>query len=89
LRLLPEAPVVTATTLARILGVSYPAASSALDELKQAGVLVTRSIERGATAYIAREVLDLVTLSERSLASTQFDTRTTPPIRAVPARPQP
>ncbi|GAB3919096.1 hypothetical protein GCM10011575_29400 [Microlunatus endophyticus] len=89
LHLLPEAPVVTATTLARILGVSYPAASSALDELKQAGVLVTRSIERGAKAYIAREVLDLVTLSERSLASTQFDTRATPPIRAVPARPQP
>ena len=88
LRLLPEAPVVTATTLARILGVSYPAASSALDELKQAGVLVTRSIERGAKAYIAREVLDLVTLSERALASTQFDTRTTPPIRAVPAPPQ-
>jgi len=84
---LPEAPVLTATTLARILGVSFPAASAALDELRQAGILATRSIERGATAYIAREVLDLVTLSERALASTQFDTRTSPPNRAVPARP--
>ena len=85
---LPEAPVVTATTLARILGVSFPAASAALDELRLAGILTTRSIERGATAYIAREVLDLVTLSERALASTQFDTRASPPNRRVPARPQ-
>jgi Fic family protein len=85
---LPDAPVVTATTLARILGVSFPAASAALDELRRAGILTTRSIERGATAYIAREVLDLVTLSERALASTQFDTRASPPNRRVPARPQ-
>lgn len=69
----------TANALARILAVSYPAASAALDELRLAGILNTRSIERGATAYIAREVLDLITLSERALASTQFDTRTSPP----------
>jgi Fic family protein len=84
---LPEAPVVTATTLARILDVSFPAASAALDELRRAGILATRSIERGANAYIAREVLDLVTLSERALASTRFDTRASPPNRRVPARP--
>lgn len=85
---LPEAPVVTATTLARILDVSYPAANAALDELRLAGILTTRSIERGATAYIAHEVLDLITLSERAMASTQFDTSTSPPHRQVPARPQ-
>ncbi len=85
---LPESPVVTATTLARILGVSFPAASAALDELRQAGIVTTLSIERGATAYIAREVLDVITLSERALASTQFDTRASPPSRAAPARPQ-
>lgn len=84
---LTEAPVVTATTLSRILDVSFPAASSALDELKQAGILTTKTIERGATAYVAREVLHLVTLSERALASTQFDTRVSPPNRSVPARP--
>ncbi|AQP48482.1 cell filamentation protein Fic [Tessaracoccus aquimaris] len=85
---LTEAPVVSATTLAKILGVSYPAASGALDELRQAGILIPRSIERGATAYIAREVLDLVTFSERALASTQFDTLAAQPDRPVPARPR-
>lgn len=85
---LPEAPVVTATTLSKILNISFPAASAALDELRQAHILRTRSIERGATAYLAREVLDLITLTERTLASTKFDTRTTPPNRPVPARPE-
>jgi len=88
LRQLPEAPVVTATTLARILGVSFPAASAALDELRQAGILATKPIERGATAYVARDVLDLVTPSERALASTQLDTRESDPNRSVPARPR-
>lgn len=85
---LPEAPVITATTLSKILNVSFPAASAALDELHQAGILQTKSIERGATAYLAREVLDLITLAERALASTKFDTRASAPNRAVPARPQ-
>lgn len=84
---LPEAPVVTATTLAKILDVSFPAASAALDELRQARIVTTKSIERGATAYVAREVLDLITMSERALASTRFDTREAPPNRPVPARP--
>ncbi len=88
LQQLPEAPVVTATTLAKILGVSFPAASSALDELRQAGVLQTKTIERGAKAYLARDVLELITLTERALASTKFDTRASAPNRAVPARPQ-
>lgn len=85
---LPEAPVLTATTLARILGVSFPAANAALDELRQAGILHAKSIERGTRAYVACEVLDLVTFAERELASTKFDTRASPPQRAVPARPQ-
>ena len=85
---LPEAPVVTATTLAKILGISFPAASAALDELRQAGIVQTKSIERGATAYLGREVLDLITLTERALASTRFDTRASAPNRPVPARPQ-
>ncbi|MFD7076275.1 Fic family protein [Nocardioides sp. NPDC059952] len=85
---LPEAPVVTATTLARILEVSFNAASAALDELHQAGILQVKSIDRGASAYIARDVLDLVNLAERRLASTRFDTRESPPARPVPARQQ-
>jgi hypothetical protein len=75
LRLLPEAPVLTATTLSNILGVSLPAAGSALDEFEGAGILTTKAIQYGARAYIAGEILDLVTVSERALASTQFDTR--------------
>lgn len=84
---LPEAPVVTATTLAKILGVSFPAASAALEEVRRAGIVRTKSIERGATAYIAGEVLDLITFAERALASTKFDTRASAPNRATPARP--
>jgi Fic family protein len=85
---LPEAPVVTATTLARILDVSFPAAGAALDELLKAGIVHTKAIERGATAYLAREVLELITMAERALASTRFDTRVSAPGRSVPARPQ-
>jgi hypothetical protein len=89
LRQLPEAPVLTATTLARFQGVSFPAASAALEELHGAGILQPKKIDRGATAYLAREVLDLVTLEERALASTRFDTGASPPNRPVPARPRP
>lgn len=85
---LPEAPVVTATTLSNILEVSFNAASAALEEFRQAGILHVKAIDRGASAYISREVLDLVNLAERRLASTRFDTRESLPIRPVPARPQ-
>lgn len=70
------------------MGVSFAAASAALDELHKAGIAWTKSIERGATAYVAREVLDLVTSAERALASTKFDPRASVPNRPVPARPQ-
>lgn len=85
---LPEAPVTTAATLARILRISTQAAGTALDELRGAGILHTKAIERGATAYLARDVLDLITFAERALASTKFDTRVSAPNRAVPAHPQ-
>ncbi len=88
LRNLPEAPVLTAATLARILGVSHQAAFAALDELHHAGILTRRRIDRGATAYLARDILDLVTVSERALASTQFDTRVSPPRAGAPVLPQ-
>lgn len=84
---LPEAPVLTASTVRRILEVSAPTAGDALEELRQAEVLTTRKIERNAAAYIADEVLDLITTTERRLASTRFDTRLAAPSRPVPARP--
>lgn len=87
LAVLPESPVVTTRTLQRILSVSFPAASSALEELADAGVLHPRSIERNTTAYLAREILDVVTHAERRLASTRFDTRAAAPCRVAPASP--
>jgi len=87
LALLPEAPVVTAATVQRILVANSPAATTALEELAAAGLFATRRIERGTTAYIASEILDLITHAERRLASTRFDTRTSDPNRPVPARP--
>ena len=85
---LPEAPVVTATTVSKIFELSFPAANAALDELRRAEIVQTKKIEQGTTAYLAREILDLVTMTERALASTKFDTRASTPNRPVPARPQ-
>ena len=87
LQLLPSAPVLTSTTVRRLLGVSVNAAVDALEELAAADVLSSRSISRGARAYLADDLLDLVTVAERRLASTRFDTRESPLVRPVPARP--
>lgn len=84
---LPETPVLTGSTVQRMFDVSPPRAQSGLAELHAADILDTRKISHGATAYLATEVLDLVTLAERRLASTKFDTRATGPNRPVPARP--
>ncbi|GAA4028757.1 Fic family protein [Allokutzneria multivorans] len=84
---LPEVPVLTARTVERALGVSFPAARTALEELADAGVLHRKSVDRQTTGYQAREVLDLLTFAERRLASTKWDTRQSKPQRHVPARP--
>ncbi|MEE2058011.1 Fic family protein [Rhodococcus artemisiae] len=60
LPVLAEAPIMTARTVQRILGVSFPAARAALEELADAGVLSRKSVERGTTGYVARDVLDLI-----------------------------
>lgn len=86
--LLPEAPVLTIRTVQRILDVSDVAARSGLDELAESGVLTRRNVGPGITGYVAGEVFSLLGHAERALASTQFDTRTSPPNRPVPARPQ-
>lgn len=81
-------PVLTVKTASQIYGLSVQNASEALTQLADAGIFSTRSIARGTTAFIANEVLDLVTLSERKLASTQFDTRVSKPVRQVPRFPR-
>lgn len=87
MRDLPSTPVLTVSTVARIHGVSKPAAISALDELTNAGIL-SQSKRGRVNLFQSDEVLDLITIHERQLASTQFDTRINPPNRAVPALPQ-
>jgi Fic family protein len=84
---LPEVPLVTARTAARLLGVSFTTARAATEELTSAGVLTSRDVERHTTGYFAREVFDLLTFTERRLASTSWDTRRAEPRRPVPALP--
>ncbi len=84
LALLPEVPAVTARTVQGLLDVSAPAARTALDELVAAGVLTSVSIGRGSRAFLAPEVVQLLDLTERRIASTQFDTRAAEPSRATP-----
>lgn len=86
LRDLPSTPVLTSTTVKRIHDVSSQAASNALEELCSAGIL-RRSRSQRITLYQCDDVLNLVTLAERRLASTQFDTRVSRPTKPVPALP--
>jgi Fic family protein len=88
LPLLPEVPVTTAQSAQRLLDLSAPAARAALEELSDAGILSRKKVDRGTTAYLAREVFDLLTMTERRLASTRWDTREAAPSRPSPARPQ-
>lgn len=87
LGMLPEAPVLTTKTVQRILEVSFPSARAALEELADGGILSRKSLDRGTTGYLARDVLDLIGLAERRLASTRFDTRVSKPVRSAPALP--
>ncbi|SNQ48457.1 Filamentation induced by cAMP protein Fic [Frankia canadensis] len=89
LDMLPETPVMTARTVERMLGVSFPAARSALEELVAADVLTSRQVERNTTGYLAPEIFDLLTITERRLASTRWDTREVLPGRPSPRLPEP
>lgn len=88
LAMLPEAPIMTTRTVQRLLGVSFPAARAALEELADSDILSRKNVDRSTTGYVAREILDLVGVAERRLASTRFDTRISPPRRPVSAPPE-
>jgi Fic family protein len=87
LTLLPEVPLVTARTAQGMLGVSFPSARAAVEELAEAKIVTRKQVDRGTTGYLARDVFDVLTFAERRLASTQWDTRRSLPARPVPARP--
>lgn len=88
LAILPDVPVMTARTIERLLDVSFPSAKASLEELADAGVLTRKMVERGTTGYLAVDVLSLIAHTERRIASTQFDTRYSPPARPTPALPR-
>lgn len=85
---LPDHPLLTGPVAAEVFGTSRTSAGKALESLVEAGVLRKKSIDRGVTGYLADEVFDLITIAERRLASTRFDTAVAPPTaRAVPELP--
>jgi hypothetical protein len=55
----------TTATAVRILRISFPAARAAMENLAEAAVLRRKTVDRGSTAYIADEVLDLIIYAER------------------------
>lgn len=82
---LPGTPVLTTSTVTRVHGVTATAAQNALAQLTEYGILETISIGRAQRAYVSLDVLELVTRSERAMASRDFDTASSPPTRPVPA----
>ena len=84
---LPGTPVLTIATAQQLYDISDKSAASALRELTAAGILTETGKQRGRSWFSAADVLDLVTVTERRLASTRFDTVASAPHRPVPARP--
>ncbi|MET8816501.1 Fic family protein [Streptomyces sp. NPDC004549] len=73
---LPGVPIVTARAAEALLKVTFPAASSALEELVGAGILSVKDPvkgERGERAFLATEVLDLINGAEQRLRYTRWD----------------
>jgi Fic family protein len=83
---LPGTPVLTTSTVTRMHGVTATAAQHALAQLSDYGILESISIGRAQRAYVSLDVLALITLSERAMASRDFDTASSPPVRPVPIR---
>lgn len=83
---LPGTPVLTTETVTRVHGVTPSAAQNALTQLAESGILETISVGRGRRAFVSLDVLDLITRSERAMASRQFDTAVSPPVRSVPVQ---
>src|SRR5699024_10926670 len=86
---LPGTPVLTTSTVTRVHAVTATAAQNALTQLAEYGILETISIGRGQRAYVSLDVLDLITRSERAMASQDFDTSASPPRWPVPTHRRP
>lgn len=88
-RLLPELianPVVTATDVSRLTGVSRSAAFTALEALVEAGVLHSVGSQQRYRLFEAPRVFEIVTDYERASATESGNTRGEQPKRVVPYR---
>jgi Fic family protein len=84
---LGELPVLTVELAAARLDRSYEATNNAIGRLVDVGALSESTGGRRNRVFEARELLELVTNAERRLASSDADTRVSPPVRRVPHRP--
>ena len=86
IRALPGAPIITASSAARLTGRSFQAANEAITRLADSKVLHQVSIGRRNRAFEAKDVIDAFKALERRLASESGDARSSPPARKVPRR---
>jgi Fic family protein len=86
--LLPAAPLLTTRSAVELTGRSERAIDGAIRQLLEAGVLKQVGGRVRYRLFEARGVFDLVTDTERALASPERDTQAHPPVRPVPARPE-
>ncbi|HEY8315015.1 MAG TPA: Fic family protein, partial [Candidatus Baltobacteraceae bacterium] len=86
---LPGSPVTSLAALTSRLNRSLPRVTEAVNRFVDVGILheVNVGRQRGQV-YESTEVIDAFTSLERGLASIIGDTKTEPPVRAVPARPK-
>ena len=66
---LPEAPVLTTSVAADLIGRSLRATTQAMDQLVRAGILVQITVGRRNRAFEAPELIEAFTAFERGLAS--------------------
>lgn len=80
-------PIVTVKSLCRMYGAQSVNARRALESFHDAGIVRKKVVgTRGDYGYYADDIIDLITQSDRNLASSRFDTRVSPPAgRAVPS----
>lgn len=82
---LPGAPLVTSTGVAKLLNITLPPVLQAIERLVEAGVLSPTKVGRKrGQVYEAREIIDTFTALERQLASPAGDTQIEGAVRAVP-----
>lgn len=85
---LPAAPVITVDTAVKLTGRSRQAMNLAVAHLASSGVLVPIKNLKWGRVFEAAGLIDALVGFERALASPTGDTRSAPPVRRVPARPQ-